>query len=73
MSIILDPVWPWSRLWEILLQVPSAIQIIAGMAAVLAAVLPIMLFPLDASATAALRGRRRRMVLTVTTALLLSL
>jgi uncharacterized membrane protein len=73
MSIILDPVWPWSRLWEILLQVPSAIQIVAGMAAVLAAVLPILLFPLDSGAPATMRGRRRRMVLTVSTALVLSL
>ena len=38
MTPILDPVWPWSRLWEVLQQVPPAMRFIAGVAALAALV-----------------------------------
>ncbi len=38
MSVLLDPVWPWSRLWEVLLQVPPAIRVVAAAAAAAALV-----------------------------------
>jgi uncharacterized membrane protein len=33
MTPILDPVWPWSYLWEVLLQIPAAMRIVAAVAA----------------------------------------
>jgi uncharacterized membrane protein len=72
MNLILDPVWPWSRLWEVLLQVPPVIQGIAGLAALLAVVLPILWFR-TVRATAASESRRRRLLLTCGSTLLLSL
>jgi uncharacterized membrane protein len=70
MSTILDPVWPWSRLWEVLLQLPPVFGVLAGVAVGLAVVLPILLFPLDAATKG---SRRRRALIIVSTALLLSL
>jgi uncharacterized membrane protein len=63
MSTKLDPVWPWSRLWEVLLQVPPSIRILAGLAALAALVLPILL----------LGNAKRPTILAIGTALLLCL
>jgi uncharacterized membrane protein len=43
MNVILDPVWPWSRLWDVLLQVAPAVRVFACLAALSALVLPILL------------------------------
>ncbi|MFO0840982.1 MAG: hypothetical protein U0797_01105 [Gemmataceae bacterium] len=44
MSLVLDPVWPWSRLWEALQQVPPALRVVAAMAAAAAFALPLLHF-----------------------------
>jgi uncharacterized membrane protein len=72
MNVILDPVWPWSRLWEVLLQLPPAIQFAAGVAALLAVVVPVLHF-LPQGITAAMRSKRRRVLLTAASTLALSL
>ncbi|MFO0877826.1 MAG: glutamine amidotransferase [Gemmataceae bacterium] len=41
MNYVLDPVWPWSRLWEVVSQISPAVQGVAVLAALLALVLPI--------------------------------
>jgi uncharacterized membrane protein len=43
-TFVLDPVWPWSRLWEALQEVPPALRVVAGMAAAAAFALPILHF-----------------------------
>jgi hypothetical protein len=42
MSPLLDPVWPWSRLWDLLLQTPPSVRALALMAAVACVPLPVL-------------------------------
>jgi uncharacterized membrane protein len=42
MSPLLDPVWPWSRLWDMLLQVSPAIRVLAALAAIACLPLPVL-------------------------------
>ncbi len=58
MNTILDPVWPWSRLWDVLLQVPGPIRGLGVLAVLLATVLPVLLFPVRGKPTGACHGRR---------------
>jgi uncharacterized membrane protein len=43
MSAVLHPVWPWSRLWEILQQLPGVLLAVAAVAAAAAVLLPVLL------------------------------
>jgi hypothetical protein len=42
MTPIFDPVWPWSRLWEVLLQVPPSVRVLAALAAAASLPLPVL-------------------------------
>src|SRR5262249_47515046 len=54
MTPILDPVWPWSWVWEILQQVPAGPRLLALLAALAAVALPVLYFA----------GARRRVLQT---------
>ncbi|MFM7152385.1 MAG: vWA domain-containing protein, partial [Gemmataceae bacterium] len=41
MSLVFDPVWPWSLVWEILVQIPPGPRAVAGLAMLAALLLPI--------------------------------
>jgi uncharacterized membrane protein len=43
MNFLFDPVWPWSRLWDLLLQVPLAIRVLAALAAAACLPLPVLI------------------------------
>ncbi len=42
MNVVLEPVWPWSRLWDILVQVSPSVRVLALMAALACAPLPVL-------------------------------
>ena len=33
MNTVLDPVWPWSHLWDVLQRVPASVRLVAALAA----------------------------------------
>lgn len=42
MTPILDPIWPWSYLWAVLVQVPPPIRVVALVAALVALAVPLL-------------------------------
>ena len=42
MSVLLDPIWPWSSLWDVLGRVPGPILLVALVGAVATTLLPVL-------------------------------